>query len=445
MGLKELDQLERLLESEPDETIARAQEAFDREITLAELHRAITEARSALTAPRDYLSMREAAIELARTVVRLPDGFTFSGIDLDNIDIEPEDKRFEDSDILGWLLFSGFGWIADKVGALDKADFQWHDRGSAQTGFVYPLAHPHRDDATRIALFSDFGTGTYAARYIAKQLSSGEFPYAVHLGDVYYGGRSSEFESHMAEPLKPLFDAGTRVFLMNANHEMYSGAKPYFDYLNTQRLQYAQQEQEGSYFCLRSEPFQIIGIDTAYHSVGRHRETRLNEWLGNVLRDGRDSGRINILLSQNAPYRYGKSKCDKLLTEDLQGIAEGDLIDLWFWGDTHYCAIYDRGPTTPFIGSCIGHGGKPYPRMKVGEPTAAPMRYLEASARFPRWTKLRQDQGNNGYCVMTLNGSDGIDLQYIDWMSNIRCVARLYRAPGKPVLRIASVMEKPMP
>ena len=48
-------------------------------------------------------------------------------------------------------------------------------------------------------MFSDFGTGLYHSRYIAKQFRERPFPYAIHCGDVYYAGRKSEFEMEAAE------------------------------------------------------------------------------------------------------------------------------------------------------------------------------------------------------------------------------------------------------
>ena len=215
----------------------------------------------------------------------------------------------------------------------------------------------HNCPTLEIALFSDFGTGLYHSRYIAKQLVEGRFPYAIHVGDVYYSGRKSEFRKYMTRPLSPLFGA-TELFLLNSNHEMYSGGKPYFRFLDDKRAAHSdRQKQEGSYFCLRSKRFQILGIDTAYHEDGRFRDPNLLEWLDEKLREGRSNGQTNILLSANHPYEYGKVEFSKLFRDDL-GDLIGDRVDLWFWGNTHYCALFDRGPRIPFHGSCIGHGGQ---------------------------------------------------------------------------------------
>jgi hypothetical protein len=237
--------------------------------------------------------------------------------------------------------------------------------------------------------------------------------------------------------------ADTSVFALNSNHEMFSGGIPYFNYISKRAaLHPAKQIQEGSYFCLRSERFQIVGIDTAFFGNGRYREPALVEWLKNVLREGRQSGRVNIMLSADHPYEYGDDDLTRLLGKDLKPLAlDEKLVDLWFWGNTHYCALFDHKsapsgdiPALPFIGSCIGHAGYPYEKQRRGKFEPAPMIFLEDWARFPKETNLRQDKGNNGYCVLQLNADGSIGLQYVDWMSNLRFSASLARGQaGKPL------------
>ena len=159
----------------------------------------------------------------------------------------------------------------------------------------------------------------------------------------------------------------------------------------------------------------------------------------NVLREGKRERRTNILLSANEPYEYGKMTLQPLLTEDLVRFVSERLIDLWFWGNTHYCALFDVSPHTPFIGSCIGHAGYPYSRRQSGEPSPAPVRFLEARARFPAWTALRQDRGNNGYCILRLKADGTVDLNYLDWMGNLRCEAALSKATDQEPLAVTRV------
>jgi hypothetical protein len=170
----------------------------------------------------------------------------------------------------------------------------------------------------------------------------------------------------------------------------------------------------------------------------------LLEWLNNVLREGRLAGCVNILLSADHPYEYGEDELTDLLGKDLAApVLKEHLVDLWFWGNTHYCALFDsrsaaagKIPVLPFVGSCIGHGGFPYDTQRRGEFEPAPLLFLEQNARFPKWTNLRQDKGNNGYCALQLNADGSLGLQYIDWMSSRRFAAKLSREKGDNLLRV---------
>ena len=230
---------------------------------------------------------------------------------------------------------------------------------------------------------------------------------------------------------------------MNGNHEMLSGGGAFFKYIDEKRVRSGgaagvkRQRQEGSYFALTSPKFQIIGIDTAYHTsihgAGRYANDDLKYWLKARLDEGRALGQINILLSGDEPYSVGSAGTTELFG-DVGKLVDAQLIDLWFWGNTHYCALFDRSDRTPFLGSCIGHGGYPYDRMKESSKagTLTSVRWLETRARFPDSTGVRQDRGNNGYVMMTLNHQSGIiELDYRDWRREQRHAARLGRVDGK--------------
>ncbi len=418
-------------------------EIWDRNLTSRRLREAIAQARRALEAPEEALAEIESATEAASFLLTAsPLGFTFPDMDPE-IEIKPDDRNYENDDlvgILGWVFGAGPFVITQP----SKEDFRFHNQ--TQT-FIYQLEEPPPDDPLEIALFSDFGVGRYYSDYIARQFRLKRFPYAIHLGDVYYAGRQSEFRDNFERQIDPILGF-TRVFALNSNHEMYSGGGPYFDYMRRRAAHPSGiQRQEGSYFCLRSERFQIVGIDTAYFAHGRYKNSRLVAWLENVLREGRQTDRVNVLLSADHPYEYGDDDLTKLLKKDLKSLVLRDkLVDLWFWGNTHYCALFDHRPEAsddipvlPFIGSCIGHGGYPYNTEKRGDFEPAPMIFLEENARFPRETNLRQDKGNNGYCVLQLNADGSIGLRYIDWMSNLRFAAALARGQTGEPLRVTPV------
>jgi hypothetical protein len=229
--------------------------------------------------------------------------------------------------------------------------------------------------------------------------------------------------------------------MLNSNHEMYSGGRWYFDFMDRKRAAHPNQHQEGSYFALVSERFQILGIDTAYHRRGRFPKQDLQAWLRTRLSQGRAAGRTNILLSADHPYEYGQNAFTRLFASDLHDIAINGLVDLWFWGNTHYCSLFGRSTTARFVGSCVGHGGFPYTRKRKGEFSVVPVHFLESRARFPDATRLRPDMGNNGYCRMSLHADGSITLRYLDWMSKTRCTATLQPTGPGGALEIASAVE----
>ena len=423
IDLAQLGQLEERLRTDPEETLAHFRGVMDSELSINELENAFEDARLMLESPRAAAQALEALQSVESLGPSLPPDFSFPGMDLDEIPIKPGSRKFEPwGDLLRWALFGGGSLLA----GASRAPFPNHSEHSSR--FEYQLKdEPSAEHPLEIAMFSDFGTGLYHSRYIAKQFREKRFPYAIHCGDVYYAGRKSEFQNYMNKPLSPILDS-TGLFLLNSNHEMYAGGKWYFRFLEDIRRRHPEkQRQEGSYFALQLDKFQIIGIDTAYHDDGRFRDARLRQWLEERLVEGRQAGQSNILLSANHPYEYNERGLTDLLKKDLRDLSNRSLIDLWFWGNTHYCALFDHGNRSPFIGCCIGHGGFPYKRRRAGRRSPAPVRFLETAPRFPASTGLRQGRGNNGYCVMSLKADGSIGLRYVDWMSHDRGAATLSR------------------
>jgi len=230
-----------------------------------------------------------------------------------------------------------------------------------------------------VAFFSDFGTGYYHSWGIAEQLASWGLPYSFHLGDVYYAGRPDEFARGFEAPLATVVE-NTRLFGIAENHELYGGGGPYLDYFRTLHAR-GRTPQEGSYFCVRFPDHQVITIDVNWQGRQRYLDPALRAWLAARLAE--TEHRTNILCSGSAPFDYGDPD-ERPLLGDLRDLI-GDSIDLWFWGDDHYCALFDRQPPdVPYFGSCIGHGG--YPGTRQREALASYKTYplwFEEQPRFP--------------------------------------------------------------
>ncbi len=334
--------------------------------------------------------------------------------------VNPHERRFENPDPAWarmWRMKLGERHWPEGLAAMprhrppDLYVYDAIDRAGA------PLAG---DAPHTVALFADFGTGYYHSWGIAQQLAAWGHPYSFHLGDVYYAGEPDEFVERFAAPLDDVVTR-TRLFGFAENHELYSGGQAYLTHFATLRAN-GLTPQEGSYYCVRFPRHQILGIDVNWQGRRRYRDPGLRAWLADRLAEA--GGRTNILLTGSAPFDHGDASPRDLLG-DLSEFLDSGAIGLWFWGDDHYAALYDRfvpepgDPRAPlrFYGSCIGHGGFPGARQRASKATCqtSPL-WLEDTPRFPEWTHLRDDVTNNGWCQMTLRPDGGVDLLYIDWL-----------------------------
>ncbi len=376
-----------------------------------------------------------AAANRSEQSFELPPEHRFPGYDHRAIPVFPHRTQFETAaDGPAWAATAAAAWAFRLFARRPKLP-------KPAENAVYPLVA--RDGRTTVALFSDWGTGYYHSRYITAHIARMGVAQAIHLGDVYYIGSQSQFDDQVTPVLEPLLKQ-MPVYMLNANHEMDSEGIPYFKYLRHKQAQgrkrgFAAQPQETSYFCLRNDGYQVIGIDTAYHEKGRHNDDDLQAWLGARLEEGRDAGLTTVLLSQNEPYARRKNSGGvavherrELCDEDLGAFVDAGLIHAWFWGDEHYAALYEPNDAMPFVGSCVGHGGYPFgiKRDDAGPNDLVPLVWAETGSRFEGIPGLRQDRGNNGFCHVTL-APDGIELRYIDWRFRTRKEATLRRVGNR--------------
>jgi hypothetical protein len=400
---------------------------FGDELDAGTVRRALNEARFALQNHHAAASvLRARRVPVPPT--ELPAGFEFPGMDLERIPIEPGDSKFETiGDALGWLWTSAIPQLRKPR----RQGFVWHDDPRVLSRFRYETG-----GNLRLALFADFGTGRYHSLYIAKQIVHGGFSHAIHLGDVYYKGTEEEYAKYFEGPLggglfgKSLFD-DTQFFTLHENHDLLSGSVAYHGFLDRNRKP-PKQVQEGSYFRLVADGLQIVGLDTSrtWSERSRHNHPELQGWLRSALDEGKRDGCVNVLLTGSEPYGYGSTETTALLDRDLREFADRGWIDLWFWGNTHYCALFDRTGSTPFFGSCIGHAGYPYGIEHRGRPSPAPVLFLEDEARFPAWTGLRPDRGNNGFATLEAAAGGNIVLRFVDWRARTRCTVTFARKAG---------------
>jgi len=450
-----LHKMEQRLSEQPEDFLAYFRQKYNYDLTEEEIRQLLTEAREAFDHPEQFLEKLRPSHPPSsgtrtrggtRTQSKVPAQLNL----YPDIEIDPDNHKFEKvGDALRWVFNSGPAFVHTEVlvqvlPPFPKARFRSHSE--FPSGFKYEMKDRQGrpfdpEQKISVALFADFGTGLYHSLYIARHLAALNPDYAIHLGDVYYAGRHQEFELYFNQPLAPVIK-NSRFFALNANHEMYSGAFPYYQYMverHQPKRGAVAQEQEGSYFSIWHPKYQIIGIDTAYHQDGRHNVSELNAWLGERLREGKAASppRTNILLSPNGPYELGKERFGPLYN-DLAELVHADLIDFWFWGNTHCGALFDKTDKAPFAGSCIGHAGHPIYlndiktaeakhkefAQKGGE--VPPAKWVELSPKFPEdipgWPNPRPEMGNHGFCWMELE-TDKIKLTYYDWLRKIQHVA----------------------
>jgi hypothetical protein len=93
------------------------------------------------------------------------------------------------------------------------------------------VIEPGLPSAGRIALLSDWGTGTEDARRVLRQAVAKQPQVIIHLGDIYYAGTAREVEQRFWDVFQAVLrDAGNppvQVYTLAGNHDMYSGGAPY--------------------------------------------------------------------------------------------------------------------------------------------------------------------------------------------------------------------------
>ncbi len=405
-----LDELRVEIRSDPVGALERAHRAIDSAITYEDLLRFVDHLGEVFANPDLAIASKQA-----KGSAPVPDSFGFAGMETDSF-YQPDvnDAEFEDGDWTGYGINVGTALL--KRFFTGQAPFRWHDAYASR--FHYKL----RDNAS-VALFSDFGTGKPHSYYISKFITQAQPDAAIHLGDVYYAGRPAEVQRYYDAPLARLV-ASHELWSIPGNHDYYASGQPFFDGLDGRRAAGVLHRQEGSYFVLDSSSFRIIGIDGEYHSGTRYKEPKLRTWLAEEVAAAKKGGKQVILLSSDEPYGHGASAPEALLDDVTSELNPTD-IDLWFWGNTHYCAFYRPSDKlrAKFYGSCIGHGGYPYKRLETSHSPneVATHLWAETEPRFPLWTGARQDMGNNGFAIMKLDDQrQSLILSYYDWTNALR-------------------------
>jgi Calcineurin-like phosphoesterase len=249
--------------------------------------------------------------------------------------------KYDEHDILGW------------IGSV----FTWWRRISPEP-WRTPPDTPEQIGAgrkLRVAMVADWGTGLYGAPICARSIENDPKPVdlILHLGDIYYSGTQSEARTRFLEKWPKRAGALSRA--CNANHEMYTGGEGYF------RAVLPAFGQPASYFALQNDDWVLIGLDSAYEDHDFAGDQMA--WLERIA--GAAGTRKIVLFTHHQPYSLLDNQGPKLVTKLGRILAEKRIF-AWYWGHEHRCVLYDAHPAWGLLGRCIGHGGYPYFRDKLG-------------------------------------------------------------------------------
>jgi hypothetical protein len=269
--------------------------------------------------------------------------------------------RFSDDDLLEWIK-TGF------IGLVDGQDkFPWKTAPDDPD----PLFNTSRH--LRIAVLGDWGTGAYGAPAIANSIQQDDanFDLVLHLGDTYYSGQPEEVDKQLVAGFPYRNNALNRS--LNGNHEMYSGGKAYYNAVTAGRFQ-----QRASHFYAQNQDWMLVGLDTAY--IDHDMPDEEVAWFKRIMAQAGD--RKVVLFSHHQPYSLLDQQGPNLI-DKLKDFLNGRQIFAWYWGHEHRCVLYDQHPKWGVWGRCVGHGGFPYYRDHLGQPSQV----LE-------WKKLGHDDDN---------------------------------------------------
>ena len=260
------------------------------------------------------------------------------------------------------------GWI--------EAMALWIENGHERATFSTSPPTIDIPDKVDLSIIGDWGTGNFGTeddpsgstligRYISQTLKP---EITIHLGDVYYAGTEDNERSKLVD----IFPWGSvSSYTLNSNHEMYPGAKAYFDVaLADPRFGH---QRNTSYFCLQNEHWAIVGLDTAYEAdywemylqgslqTSDGRSPQLD-----FLQQVASSGRQLIILTHHNPLSLAGAPNPLWgqVTKALANTASAKRPVYWYYGHAHNGAVYVDVPGSAGVPTILprlsGHAAVPY-------------------------------------------------------------------------------------
>ncbi|HXJ95357.1 MAG TPA: metallophosphoesterase [Terriglobia bacterium] len=222
-------------------------------------------------------------------------------------------------------------------------------------------------DDVEIALAGDFGTGDWRtpgnpapSTNVRNQMQLLQPDITIHLGDVYYAGTADQEQQTLVQ-IWPKGSIGSLA--LNSNHEMYSGAKPYFTAIANPPFE---MQQGCSFFALQNTNWVIVGLDSAYYSdeKGLYQDGALyplntpNAQNSFLLTQA--SRKKLILLTHHNGLDTTGSKTNNLWNQVIGAFPAGSGPAYWYYGHSHIAAVYKPQGLGNTLCRCCGHGGLPW-------------------------------------------------------------------------------------
>ena len=181
--------------------------------------------------------------------------------------------------------------------------------------------------SVRFAVIGDTGTGDFAQRLVARQLTAAHaaFPFGFVLmtGDNLYGSEErADYREKFEEPYKALLDAGVKFYASLGNHD--ETTQIYYEPFNMGKKRfYTFKPQDGVRF---------FALDS------NHMNPEQLEWLEGALQDSRSEWKIAFF--HHPLYSTGASHGpDLILREQLEPIFVKYGVNAVFSGHEHF---YER-------------------------------------------------------------------------------------------------------
>lgn len=281
-------------------------------------------------------------------------------------------------------------------------------------------------DKVEIGLAGDWGTGDWRSASnpapsanVARNMTVLKPDLTIHLGDVYYAGTGAQEQQQFVD-LWPKGSIGSLA--LNSNHEMYSGANPYFRAIAGPPFGL----QNGcSYFALENANWVIVGLDSAYFSPedGLYMDGSLSPSGGSTqvqfLQAQVAKGKKVIVLTHHNGLSDDGSSTTNLWSQVMSGFPTNGGPTYWYWGHKHMAVVYTTQVSKGVLCRCCGHGALPWGHASelANNPNVA--WYEHRSANDPDIPQ----RVLNGFAVLSLNGPNIQETFYdenggVAWMSS---------------------------